>query len=57
MERAAALLRATSLSNEEVAYMVGYGNTSNFCKAFKKYYGTTPALMKAKAGESSDAKP
>ena len=53
MERAAALLRATSLSNEEIAYMVGYGNTSNFYKAFKKHYGTTPALMRAGAGRSS----
>ena len=53
MERAAALLRATSLSNEEVAYMVGYGNTSNFYKAFKRYYGTTPALLKAGSRKGS----
>ena len=42
MERAALLLRNTSLSIEEIAAMLGYSNHSNFYKAFKEYYHTSP---------------
>lgn len=42
MERAVFLLKGTTLSIEEIAAMLGYGNQSNFYKAFKKYYGVTP---------------
>lgn len=42
MQRATTLLRETSLSNEEIALMLGYGNNSNFYKAFKGYYGYSP---------------
>lgn len=55
MERAAALLRATSLSNEEVAAMVGYGNASNFYKAFRRHFGMTPLEMRE--GFTSHAAP
>jgi len=42
MERAVILLNGTTLSIEEIAAMLGYSNHSNFYKAFKEYYGTTP---------------
>lgn len=42
MERAVILLRNTTLSIEEVAAMIGYGDHSNFYKAFRDFYGKTP---------------
>lgn len=42
MERAVLLMKNTSLSLEEISSMLGYSNHSNFYKAFKAYYGTTP---------------
>ena len=42
MSRAASLLKGTDLSVEEIAWMVGYNNSSNFFKAFKEYYGCSP---------------
>jgi len=42
MERAAALLKETTLTIEEIALMLGYSNSSNFHKAFRGYYGTSP---------------
>lgn len=42
MDRAAVLLKGTTLSVEEIAAMLGYSNTSNFYKAFKGYYKVSP---------------
>lgn len=42
MERAVMLMRATELPIEEVAYMLGYSNSSNFYKAFREYYRCSP---------------
>ena len=42
MERAAILLKGTTLSIEEISAMLGYSNTSNFYKTFRDYYGKTP---------------
>lgn len=42
MERAVLLLKNTTLSIEEIAAMLGYSNSSNFYKAFREYYHTTP---------------
>lgn len=42
MERAVSLMRYTTLSLEEIAVMIGYGDHSNFYKAFRGYYGVTP---------------
>ncbi len=42
MERSVSLLKGTTLSTQEIAYMVGYSNHSNFFKVFKEYYGVTP---------------
>ena len=42
MERAVPLLQSTTLSIEEIAAMLGYSNSSNFYKAFKSYFHTSP---------------
>lgn len=42
MEKAITLLRGTDLSIEEIAYMLGYSNSSNFYKAFREYYHQSP---------------
>lgn len=42
MERADILLKGTNLSIEEIALMLGYSNSSNFYKAFREYYHTSP---------------
>lgn len=42
MERAVILLRNTTLSIEEISAMIGYSDHSNFYKAFREYYQTTP---------------
>ena len=47
MDRAAMLLRATSLPVREVARQVGYTGTSNFYRAFRAQYGCGPAEWRA----------
>lgn len=42
MEHARVLLRGTDLSNEEIADALGYTSTTNYYKAFRRYYGMTP---------------
>ncbi len=42
MERAVILMKNTTLSIEEIGALVGYGDHSNFYKAFRDYYGMTP---------------
>ena len=42
MRRAKLLLEHTDLSIEKIAAMLGYSNNSNFYKAFRLYYGTSP---------------
>ncbi|MBR1676884.1 MAG: helix-turn-helix transcriptional regulator [Clostridia bacterium] len=42
MKKALLLLKNTTLSIEEIAAMLGYSDNSNFYKAFKDYYGSTP---------------
>lgn len=42
MEHALVLMRGTDLSNEEIAEILGYTSTTNYYKAFRRYYGTTP---------------
>ena len=43
MERAAELLRSSSLSVLGVAQSVGYSSASQFTAAFRRHYGVTPA--------------
>ena len=42
MDRAAILLKGTTLSVEEISAMLGYNDTSNFYKAFREHYGGSP---------------
>lgn len=42
MKRAVLLMKNTSLTLEEISVLLGYSNHSNFYKAFKEYYKTTP---------------
>lgn len=42
MERAAALLTQGGTSVAEIGELVGYADTSSFCRAFANYYGMTP---------------
>lgn len=49
MERAVMLLKGTDLPIEEMAYMLGYNNSSNFYKAFREYYHCSPREYIAKA--------
>lgn len=42
MEHALVLIKGTDLTNEEIAGLLGYSSTTNYYKAFQKYYGTTP---------------
>ena len=42
MERAVMMMKGTTLSNEEIATMLGYSNSSNFYKAFREFYGVSP---------------
>ena len=49
MDRAAMLLRATSLPVREVARQVGYSGTSNFYRTFRARFGCGPAEYRAGA--------
>ncbi|MGI5888788.1 MAG: helix-turn-helix domain-containing protein [Oscillospiraceae bacterium] len=42
MEKALLLIRNTDLSIEKIAAMLGYSNSSNFYKAFREYYHSSP---------------
>jgi AraC-like DNA-binding protein len=42
MGMAGEYLRQTGLSTQEVAYLLGYSEASNFHRAFKQWYGKTP---------------
>ncbi len=41
-------LNASELSMQEIAYLVGYDHSPNFCRAFKKIMGTSPSHFKNK---------
>ena len=47
MRKAKLFLENTPLSNEKIAELLGYKNASNFYRAYKSYYGTTPRVTKA----------
>ena len=47
MKRAVILMKNTTLSNEEIAAMLGYSDQSNFYKAFREYYGASPRIYRA----------
>ena len=49
MERAVVLLKGTALPIEEIAFMLGYSNSSNFYKVFREYYGLSPREYTARS--------
>jgi transcriptional regulator GlxA family with amidase domain len=61
MSKAAGLLAATPLPVKEVARRVGYGDASQFSKAFNRTYGMSPsqcrAMARARRGESGRVGP
>ena len=50
MEKAAELLKHSSLTVTEVAGMCGYNDISKFIQVFKKFYGNTPGKYRGKDG-------
>lgn len=46
MARAADLLATTALPVKEIARRVGYGDASQFSKAFKRSYGVSPSQLR-----------
>lgn len=51
-ERAVSLLRARSLSVEEVAARLGYATSSNFLRAFRRWTGKSPAAYRRESSPS-----
>jgi AraC-like DNA-binding protein len=51
-ERAVSLLRARSLSIEEVAARLGYSTSSNFLRAFRRWTGKSPAAYRREISAS-----
>lgn len=45
MKRAKLLISHSELPIEKIAAMLGYSNSSNFYKAFREYYGTSPRRL------------
>jgi AraC-like DNA-binding protein len=52
-ERAVSLLRARSLSLEEIAARLGYATSSNFLRAFRRWTGKSPAAYRREISASS----
>lgn len=50
MEKAGLLLKNTDLSIEKIAAMLGYSNSSNFYKTFRRYYHMSPGEFISGAG-------
>lgn len=55
MENSANLLIASDLSIEQVAHACGYRDVSYFNRAFKKYFGTTPAAYRTRQRQAGNA--
>lgn len=52
LDKAARLLSEPQKSVAEVAYMVGFGDSSYFSKCFRRHYGLTPSEYKKKGASS-----
>ena len=51
MSRAADLLRETDAPIQEIAAAVGYGEPSQFTKAFRRSFGITPTVYRLRGPE------
>jgi AraC-like DNA-binding protein len=54
LDRACDLLENSKIEIANIAQDAGYCDTSNFYKAFKKYYGTTPAEYRKRPAGCAD---
>jgi AraC family transcriptional regulator, regulatory protein of adaptative response / methylphosphotriester-DNA alkyltransferase methyltransferase len=54
MTEAAGLLASTALPVKEIARRAGYGDPSQFSKAFKRTYGVSPSQFRATRGGRRD---
>ncbi len=52
MEHAARLLTETDMKVEQICGNVGYQDTTQFIRTFKKHYGTTPRRFRSESGQS-----
>lgn len=52
LSKAAELLAGTDLPVREIADAVGYGDASQFAKAFKRMYGVSPSRYRAMPGDA-----
>ncbi len=50
LKKAQTLLRITDKTISEIAYNIGYTNTSKFAKTFRMFYGLTPSNYRKKCG-------
>lgn len=55
MENSANLLAASELPIEQIAHACGYRDVSYFNRAFKKYFGTTPAVYRTRQRQQGEA--
>ena len=55
MRRAKLLLNQTELPIEKIADMLGYCNSSNFYKAFRRYFGASPREYIRGGTEAADS--
>lgn len=53
MEHAAQLLTETDMKVEQVCDKVGYQDTTQFIRTFKKYYGTTPHRFRTESASTA----
>ncbi|MBX3249940.1 MAG: AraC family transcriptional regulator ligand-binding domain-containing protein [Myxococcales bacterium] len=56
-ERARELLTSSTHNVEEIAELLGYSARSSFERAFSRWFGTTPAAMRAQRGDGGSADP
>jgi len=56
-ERAAHLLANQRYSVTEVAFLLGFSEQSSFCRAFKRWAGTTPAEFRASGPARGNVRP
>ncbi|MDD3242750.1 MAG: AraC family transcriptional regulator [Eubacteriales bacterium] len=54
LERAARLLRTSTLSVTDICAQVGFGNVSYFIKRFSQHYGCTPLAFRKKEPDGTD---
>jgi two-component system, response regulator YesN len=57
MSRAAELLATGDLSVKEVAWCVGYGDSTQFSKAYKRTYGVSPSESRGRRHGNPDGRP